>query len=164
MSAKSLRFWPLLLTVLVADCASKRVAEARLEPGTPRPVAGDVVRFTLGYNRDAAFSIPVGGGGRWVLVGLSGCALLALAIGYRRTAPQHSLMISGLALVTGGALGNLLDRVLSTRGVVDFIDVGIGATRFWTFNVADLGISVGAVLLAATLWRRTSGESAGGTS
>ena len=50
-------------------------------------------------------------------------------------------------------MGNLLDRVRSPLGVVDFIDVGIGDTRFWTFNLADLGVTVGALLLAAVLWR-----------
>jgi signal peptidase II len=50
-------------------------------------------------------------------------------------------------------MGNLLDRLRSPLGVVDFIDVGIGDVRFWTFNVADVGVTVGAVLLAMVLWR-----------
>lgn len=153
MKRKAFRFWPVLLVVLLADCASKRVIAARLEPGSPQPVAGNVVRFTLGYNQDAAFGIPVGGGGRWLLAGLVSCAVAGLAITYRRASPDNTLLVTGLALVTGGALGNLLDRMLSSRGVVDFIDVGIGAARFWTFNIADVGISAGAVLLAITLWR-----------
>lgn len=60
---------------------------------------------------------------------------------------------AALALVTGGAMGNLLDRLRSARGIIDFIDVGIGDARFWTFNVADVGVSIGAVLLAMVLWR-----------
>lgn len=150
-----MRFWPILLTVLMADCASKRAVEARLEPATPQAVAGDVVRFTLGYNKGAAFGINVGSDGRWILVGLSTTALLILLGMYRRAQPHDSTLITAVALVSGGALGNLLDRVLSPQGVVDFIDVGIGAARFWTFNVADVGISAGAILLAATLWRRS---------
>jgi signal peptidase II len=89
--------------------------------------------------------------------------LLALGITYRRAAANSRLLVTGLALVTGGALGNLYDRVMSARGVVDFIDVGIGATRFWTFNIADVGISAGAILLAASLWRRAESESPGTT-
>ncbi len=50
-------------------------------------------------------------------------------------------------------MGNLLDRLRSPRGIIDFIDVGIGDARFWTFNVADVGVSIGAVLLAMVLWR-----------
>ena len=57
-----------------------------------------------------------------------------------------------MGLARGGAAGNLIDRIRSPRGVVDFIDIGIGAVRFWTFNVADAGITVGAILLALTLW------------
>jgi signal peptidase II len=71
---------------------------------------------------------------------------------YQRT-PDAALRAVALALLAGGALGNLLDRVRSARGVVDFIDVGLGDARFWTFNIADVGVSVGAVLLALVLWR-----------
>jgi signal peptidase II len=66
---------------------------------------------------------------------------------YRQTAPEDHLAAAGLALIAAGALGNLLDRLRSPRGVVDFIDVGVGDLRFWTFNVADVGITCGAVLL-----------------
>ena len=155
MSPKTLRFWPILLTVLMADCASKRAAEARLEPSQPRLVAGEVVRFTLGYNRGAAFGIDVGDQGRWVLIALSSTALLILLGLYRRAHPHDTRLVTAVALVAGGAVGNLLDRVLSPQGVVDFIDVGIGSARFWTFNIADMGISAGAILLAAALWRRS---------
>jgi signal peptidase II len=58
-----------------------------------------------------------------------------------------------LALVCGGAVGNLIDRVRSPLGVVDFIDVGISEmTRWPTFNVADMAVSFGAFLLAWVLW------------
>jgi signal peptidase II len=59
--------------------------------------------------------------------------------------------------VTGGAIGNLVDRLRSARGVVDFIDVGFpdGGWRFYIFNVADSAVSIGAVLLAIILFRRT---------
>ena len=154
MTPKALRFWPILLTVLMADCASKRAAEARLQPAMPRPVAGDVVRFTLGYNPGAAFGIDVGARSREILIALSSVALLILLGLYRRAQPGDTLLVIAVAMVAGGALGNLLDRVLSPQGVVDFIDVGIGTARFWTFNVADMGISAGAILLAVALWRQ----------
>jgi signal peptidase II len=63
-----------------------------------------------------------------------------------------------LALVAGGALGNLLDRLRSARGVVDFIDIGVGSYRLWTFNIADLGVTAGGVLLAVLLLRRSNEE------
>jgi signal peptidase II len=153
-NTKSWRFWPLLVTVLIADCASKRAVEARLQPGgPPRPVAGEVVRVRLGYNRDAAFGIPVGNGSRWLLPALAGAAVVALVLVYRRAAPRNVMLITGLALVVGGALGNLLDRLRSPLGVVDWIDIGIGNTRFWTFNVADLAITIGACCLILSLLR-----------
>jgi signal peptidase II len=137
VSAKSLRFWPLLFVLASSDCATKRIAQTRLVPAhVPHPVAGEVVRLTLTYNRGAAFGIDPGPHGRWVLVTLS--------LG----------VIAGLALRARGAIGNLIDRIRSARGVVDFIDLGIGDARLWAFNVADLGISTGAALLVFALWRR----------
>ena len=68
------------------------------------------------------------------------------------------IRVLALALVCGGALGNLVDRVKSGRGVVDFIDVGIGAMRWPTFNVADMAVSCGAVLLAIVLWREDTAK------
>ena len=54
--------------------------------------------------------------------------------------------------MAGGAFGNLVDRVRSAQGVVDFLDVGIGLHRWPTFNVADIGVSLGAIALAWSLW------------
>jgi signal peptidase II len=58
-----------------------------------------------------------------------------------------------LGLVAGGAAGNLIDRIRSARGVVDFLDVGIGSLRWPTFNVADIAVSCGGIALAIVLWR-----------
>ena len=105
------------------------------------------------YNTGAALNLDLGS---WSRIVFSGVALLAIALLlglYRRTAPNAALRAAALALVLGGAVGNLLDRLRSPLGVVDFIDIGVGASRFWTFNVADMGVTVGAVLLAIVLWR-----------
>jgi signal peptidase II len=72
---------------------------------------------------------------------------------YRSVTRTGTIGTAGLACVVGGAVGNLLDRLLSSRGVVDFIDVGVNGARFYIFNLADAFISVGAVLLAFALWR-----------
>jgi signal peptidase II len=61
-----------------------------------------------------------------------------------------------LALVCGGALGNLIDRVRDKQGVVDFIDIGLGDSRWPTFNIADMAVSLGAFLLAWVLWGEDS--------
>ena len=81
-------------------------------------------------------------------------ALGVLAFLYRGPRASERLRVIGVALVTGGTLGNLLDRLRSSAGVVDFIDVGVRNARFWTFNVADMGITIGALLLLLALGRR----------
>jgi signal peptidase II len=151
VSGKARWFWPLAIALLVTDCASKRVVESRLHLGVPRPVVGETVRFTLSYNTNAAMGFPLGG--RLVLSALSVVALIVVGVWYHRSRPADRLRVIGVALVTGGALGNLLDRLRSAAGVVDFIDVGVRDVRFWTFNVADMGITIGAVLLMLALGR-----------
>jgi signal peptidase II len=144
---KARLFWPLAAAVVLTDCATKRVAEASLHLGAPHPVFGDFLRFTLGYNRGIAFGIPVGDNGRIMLILFTIIAVAGIIWIYRSTEPQHKLQVVALGMIMGGAVGNMLDRFQSASGVVDFIDVGIGATRFWTFNIADSAITVGAVLL-----------------
>jgi signal peptidase II len=63
------------------------------------------------------------------------------------------LRVFALGLAFGGAAGNLIDRFRSAAGVVDFIDIGVGDVRFWTFNVADSAVTVGALALAWSLSR-----------
>ncbi len=155
MRSKARWFWPLALALLVADCATKRVAEQRLTIGEPHPLVGQVVRLTLSYNTNAAMGLQLGGDSRrLVLTLLTIAALIVLGLLYHRARPADRLRVIGVALVAGGALGNLLDRIRSSAGVVDFIDIGFARVRFWTFNVADVGITVGAVVLMLALsWK-----------
>lgn len=154
MMRKARWFWPLALALLVADCATKRVVESRLAVGEPKPVVGEVVRLTLSYNTNAAMGLQVGGASRrLVLSAMTFAALIVLGVLYHRTRPSERLRMIGVALVAGGALGNLIDRLRSSAGVVDFIDVGVANVRFWTFNVADMGITIGALLLLFAMGR-----------
>lgn len=153
LTRKSRWFWLLAIALLVADCTTKRAVESQLIVGTPQPVVGDVVRLTLSYNTNAAMGIRLGGDSRVVLTTLSVSALIVLGLLYRRTKPGDRRRAVGVALVVGGAVGNLIDRLRSSAGVVDFIDLGVANTRFWTFNLADVGITVGALLLLVTLGR-----------
>jgi len=147
-------FWPLFTAWVVADYASKRLVEAKLMAHVPTSIIGDFLRFTLNYNTGAAMNISVGDASRVVFTVLA-LVMLAVIFGmYRRTPVHETVQPLALALIAGGALGNLLDRVRSVRGVVDFIDVGIGDSRFWTFNVADAGVTCGAVLLMIVLWAK----------
>lgn len=161
---KAVAFWPLAALIVAGDWISKQLAVAYLMPAhVPHPVIGTFVQLTLTFNRGTAFGI---GAGPWSRVVLSIVVLVALIVlysMYRSAAPRDVWMGAALGLVCGGALGNLLDRLRSARGVVDFIDVRFGTWHFWTFNVADAGLSVGAVLLAIVLWRRDRAQSAAGS-
>lgn len=144
---KAYVFWPLTAVVVIADFITKRMAEGSLRPGQPHEIFGELLRFTLGYNTGVAFGIPFGVGARPMLILFTLVASAGIIWIYRTTDPRHRAQIIALGLILGGAIGNLLDRFRSTSGVVDFIDVGIGASRFWTFNIADSAITVGAVTL-----------------
>jgi len=159
VTVKARWFWPLVIALFLTDCATKRAVEHRLTVGQSRPVVGEVVRFTLSYNTNAVMGLPLGGGSsRVVLSALTIAALVVLGLLYHRAQPSARLQVVGIALVAGGAIGNLLDRIRSSAGVVDFIDVGVANVRFWTFNVADMGITAGAVLLFLALVWKTNGS------
>jgi len=141
------------LPVVIVDIVTKQIALAELRPPhTPREVLGEVLRFTLTFNQGAAMGLSLGSYSRWVFLVLSLIASAVLVVFFLRADPRDRWLMAALALLLGGAVGNLIDRVRWSRGVVDFIDVGIGQWRFWTFNVADSAVTVGAVLLALVLW------------
>lgn len=153
-SPRASLFWPLLLAVLALDVATKSLAVTHLVPEyVPHEVLGDWVQLTLAYNPGASFGIEVGPYSRVVFIVLASLALVILGQLYRATLPGDRARAAALGLVSAGALGNMLDRVKSPRGVVDFIDLGVGSARFYTFNVADVAITFGAVLLAWILWQ-----------
>ena len=143
--------------VVVVDAFTKLLAVDRLVPiHVPHPVLGEFVRLTLVYNRGAAFGLHLGPWSRGLFIVLTFVALGVLWSLYRTSAPSARARVLALTSVAAGALGNLVDRVRSPRGVVDFIDVGIGAWRYPTFNVADIAVSCGAIALAVVLWREDS--------
>jgi signal peptidase II len=154
-------FWPVVITVVLSDIVTKWIAVRDLWPrGVPREVFGDVVRLTLVYNRGAAFGLNVGEYSRWIFLVLTVVALVILGQLYRATPGRDIARTLAIALVSGGAIGNLIDRIRGPQGVVDFIDIGIGDMRWPTFNVADMAVSTGAVLLAWVLWGEDRAERA----
>jgi signal peptidase II len=154
-------FWPILLVILVADVITKAMAERMLLPrGIPHEVLGNTLRFTLVYNPGAAFGLNLGPQSRWIFTVLTIVALFILGRLYQSTQVGHRPRVVALALVCAGAVGNLLDRLRSFFGVVDFIDIGIGDARWPTFNVADMAVSTGAALLAWVLWQEDQEQQA----
>jgi signal peptidase II len=159
MPQRSNRFWTIFLTIVLIDVATKRVAVSELSPPyVPHDIIGDFLRFTLAYNPGGAMSLSLGPHSRWWFSLLAIATLFILAYMYRQTSPNDRLQIASIALVCGGAVGNLIDRLRSPRGVVDFIDIGIGTHRFWTFNIADVGVTLGTAILTWILCVRVSGE------
>jgi len=148
-------FWLIVALVVAFDFVTKTMAVEALSPRhVPHRIIGDVVRFTLAYNPGAAFGMHLGPASRWIFGVLS---VVIVAVLLRTTAEltQWSKLASiGVPVVIGGAIGNLVDRVRQRDGVVDFIDIGVGDVRFWTFNVADSAVTVGAICLVLALWQQ----------
>ena len=155
-SSNAALFWPVMLFVTAIDFGTKKLAVTWLRPHSmPRSVIPewDWFRLTLVHNPGAAFGLHVGEYSRWIFMALTIVALVILGRLYHSTRPGDATRVAALALVCGGAVGNLIDRMRSSAGVIDFIDVGINEmTRWPTFNVADMAVSFGAFLLAWVLW------------
>jgi signal peptidase II len=156
--ARDSLFWSLVIGGLALDFASKRIVEAELLPHLPRNVIGDWVRFTLIYNPGAAMNLSFGASSRVVFSVIACIMFVVLFRMLLETRADDRAQTVALGLIASGAIGNLVDRIRSVRGVVDFIDVGIGDSRFYTFNVADSFVTVGAILLAILLWRQPEPE------
>jgi signal peptidase II len=153
LSRRDLWFWSLFGGIAVLDFISKRIAENNLALHVPNPVVGDYLRWTLTYNTGAAMNMSLGDASRWAFAAIACVMLVVIYRMYRQTAGSDRWQAMALGMIAGGALGNLIDRFRSAKGVVDFIDVGIHGSRFYVFNVADSGVTVGAILLALLLWR-----------
>jgi len=141
MGRERLRAFLTALAVTAVDQGTKAWALASLSD-RPVPVLGDVVRFVLRFNTGAAFSVAWGGPSVLLVVNIVASVLLfwyIFRVRSRRVLPM-------LVLILGGALGNTMDRVFHGH-VTDFIDIGIGTLRWPVFNVADIALVVGGVLM-----------------
>ncbi|MFT5233792.1 MAG: signal peptidase II [Candidatus Krumholzibacteriia bacterium] len=148
VASRAAGFRPWLWTplIFVVDLVSKQLVlanEATLRGQVN--IIGEFARFIYVRNPGSAMGLfPVG---RWTLVGVSIVASLFIIYLYRSTDSKLKVRLGAMAAILGGALGNLLDRIFYDGQVVDFIDMGFGSHRFYTFNVADIGVSIGGVIL-----------------
>ena len=138
-------------TVLFFDALTKWWVRNALGLGESVPVVGDWVRLTHVLNPGAAFGLHVGDYSRAVFTVLAMIALVVILFALRGTPDHATGRLTALALAGGGATGNLVDRV-GTGAVVDFLDVGFGGIRWPVFNIADIGVTGGALLLVLLLW------------
>jgi signal peptidase II len=153
-ASTTVRFWAIVAITVVFDFVTKALAVEHLVPRhMPHDIIGDVVRFTLTYNPGAAFGMHLGPASRWIFAGLSMVIVGVLLKATGDLTRTSRIAAFGVPVIVGGAIGNLLDRIRLREGVVDFIDIGIGTTRFWTFNVADTAVTIGAVCLLLALWQ-----------
>ena len=140
--------------VVLLDRWTKHWASTSLPFGQPLPVLGDYLRLTYTRNSGVAFGIGQGTGFPYYVFSL--VAIVAILWMFVRGRAGHDpVRRFSLALILGGALGNLVDRVTSGE-VVDFIEVGIPRWHWPVFNVADSAVTVG-VLLFALVWSHGQG-------
>jgi signal peptidase II len=145
----------LLLTVLPAvfliDYLSKSVVQHTMTPyGETIPLVDDLFKLRFIYNEGIAFGLRLGISSQWVLA-LVSSAVAVILIGYilfSRYGDRAGLF--ALSLVAGGAFGNLYDRLVYGR-VVDFFEIGYRDLTWPVFNVADIAVTAGAILLAVRL-------------
>jgi len=139
-------------TVIVLDRWTKHWANAALPFHRPIQVLGDFLRLTYTRNSGVAFGIGQGTGFPYYLFSLAAIVVIVWMFARGRTGPGAPRRLA-LALILGGAIGNLVDRVTSGE-VVDFIEVGIPQWHWPVFNVADSAVTVGVILFALTWARR----------
>lgn len=151
--------WLWAPVLLVVDFVTKRLVLANAAALSERiEVLGDVLRLVYVRNPGAAMGLALGG--RAFLITVSILAVIFLTVLYRRTDPKLRVRRGAIACIAAGAAGNLVDRVFYDGLVVDFIDIGFGAHRFWAFNVADMGVTLGGAVLFLCLWREGRDEGA----
>ncbi len=133
--------------IVVLDQITKQLAARYLVAYDPLPVIPSL-NFTLSFNPGAAFSFLADAGGwqRWFFTVLAAGVSVAIVVWLRRITPADWRLGVGLALILGGAVGNLIDRLIYGY-VIDFIDVYYGQWHWPAFNIADSAITVGAVFL-----------------
>jgi signal peptidase II len=144
---KRVLFWlAIAVAIALADQVSKGVISANLRFSEVREITG-FFNLVLAHNRGAAFSFlsDAGGWQRTLFIGIAVLATVVIVAMLARHAGER-LFSAGLALILGGALGNLWDRI-ALGYVVDFLDFHAFGWHFWAFNLADSAITVGAGLL-----------------
>ncbi len=151
-TGKAGRLAAIVLGVVALDYVTKALVVHYLRHYDQIDLVGSYVRLTYIENTGAAFGIHIGSYDRVFFLGLTALALCALGFMYWVTPARDRVRLSAIALLCAGAIGNLIDRVRSARGVVDFLDLGLGDLRWPVFNVADLAVTTGAILLALSLW------------
>jgi signal peptidase II len=140
------------LAIVLLDHATKILVAARMTPGSVTPLLGDTLRLVYVRNSGGAFGLLRDSGTPFVFISIAASVLVFL---YLYLVPPHRVLGRwALAVILGGALGNMIDRVFRSGEVIDFIEMGIGSKLRWpAYNVADIAVTVGVALLVIEfLW------------
>lgn len=147
-------------SIVFADISTKRWALESLRPGLVVESAVGVP-MTLAFNTGVAFGLPLPSAGRWIIIFATIVVLFVLTNLFIRAERNDWLRLMSIELVAAGAIGNLIDRVRWDVGVVDFIGpINLGFMYWPIFNIADMAITTGAILLGISLWREESAAAA----
>lgn len=148
-------------SIVFADVSTKRWALDTLRPGHIAEGLGGLVPLTLAFNQGVAFGLPLPSAGRWIIIFATLLVLFVLCNLFLRAERSDWLRLLSIELVAAGALGNLIDRVRWDQGVVDFLGpINLGFMHWPIFNIADMAITTGAVLLGISLWREETAAAA----
>jgi signal peptidase II len=137
-------YFAIAALVVILDQASKRIIWEVFKHSGGTDVIDGFLRITLSRNTGAVFGILSGSRALLIIITILSVFVLILFAFRMRFAPVSKRVYIGL--IFGGAFGNLIDRI-TTGEVLDFIDMGIGQYRWPTYNVADIAVTIGAVLL-----------------
>jgi signal peptidase II len=148
---KLLILFLLLFVCVGCDQSTKYTAKYFLEGRQTLSYMGDI--FRLSYTKNTGAFLGLGAGMpeklRFVLlVVLASIFLIGFLIIVIRSNKLDTLVVSSSALIIGGGLGNMIDRIINRGAVIDFMNIGIGPFRTGIFNVADLAIMAGSLMLA----------------
>lgn len=152
----------ILFSCVGCDQVTKSIAKSYLSQTQPLILLGDTVRLVLARNYGAFLSLGSGVGessNGILLSAIVGVVLAGLLAYLFVSKPQNPLVGASIALIVGGGVSNLIDRLRYGGYVVDFLNVGIGSLRTGIFNVADMAIMAGVVIWAFSdkLWKQKSG-------
>jgi signal peptidase II len=138
-------FFGVAVTIVILDQLTKALLVANVDPGQIVSVVGDYIRLVFSQNSGALFGLFRD---QAVLFAIASLVVIGLIVAFHGQSERSLYLSIALGLLLGGAIGNMIDR-LRLGYVVDFVDIGIGGFRWYTFNLADAAISTALVMLFA---------------
>jgi signal peptidase II len=152
---------PVIGSVVYADIVTKQWALDSLVSGIIVEGFNGLLPLTLAFNEGVAFGLPLPSAGRYLVIFATILVLFVLTNMFVQARSNDWLRLIPIQLVAAGAFGNLIDRVRWDRGVVDFIGpIDLGFMSWPIFNIADMAITTGAILLGISLWREETRKAA----